>query len=158
MRATIGILLLSSAAWAQAPKITSFVTLANLDTNAGPGPELVIFGSFARPTAGRDYTITVAGQTTGINVAANGVFLLATVPPTSPSGAQTLSIGYPGQPSNALSIQISVPAPGNDKTNLSHGWTRIRLCSVCEARPDAAGFFQADGELEEQLIFVGAAN
>jgi uncharacterized protein (TIGR03437 family) len=98
-------------ALAQPPKITSFVTLATLDNHIGPGSELVIFGNFTSPSAGRDYTITVGGQTTGINVAAGATLILATVPPTAPPGSQTLVISYLGQASNGLPIQVAAMAP-----------------------------------------------
>jgi uncharacterized protein (TIGR03437 family) len=110
-RVLFTLLFLTAAAVAQPPKITSFVNSATLDTNFGPGSGLVILGTFTPHSAGRDYTITVGGQTTGINVAADGVFILATVPPTAPAGAQTLVITYLGQSSNALPINLAALAP-----------------------------------------------
>jgi uncharacterized protein (TIGR03437 family) len=111
LRVLIAFLFLAVSAWGQAPVITGFVTFAQLDSNFGPGSELVIFGKFTTPSAGRNYTITVGGQTTGINVATNGVFILATIPPNTPAGNQTLVITYLGSPSNALPITIAALAP-----------------------------------------------
>ena len=110
-RFLLALLFLTASAVAQPPKITSFVNSATLDTNFGPGSGLVIYGTFTPHSAGRDYSITVGGQTTGINVAADGVFILATVPPTAPPGAQTLVITYLGQASNPLPINLAALAP-----------------------------------------------
>jgi uncharacterized protein (TIGR03437 family) len=111
LRVPISFLFLVLSAWGQAPVISGFVTFAQLDNNFGPGTELVIFGTFTTPSAGRDYTITIGGQTTGINVANNGVFILATIPPNAPAGNQTLVITYLGASSNALPITIAALAP-----------------------------------------------
>lgn len=110
-RLVFALLFVTASAVAQPPKITGFVNFATLDTNVGPGSELVIYGTFATPSAGRDYTIIVGGQSGGINVAADGVYILATVPATAPAGAQTLVITYQGQASNALPINIAALAP-----------------------------------------------
>lgn len=96
----------AAAALAQAPKITGFLNMATLDNHYGPGSELVIYGTYQTPTAGRDYTITVGGVSGGINVAADGVFILATIPPTAPAGDTTLTISYLGAQSNALPIHV----------------------------------------------------
>jgi len=53
----------------------------------------------------------VGGQTTGINVAADGVFILATVPPTAPPGAQTLVITYLGQAFQRSPINLAALTP-----------------------------------------------
>jgi len=93
------------------PSITYVYTLALQDETFGPGTEVVILGTFVPESAGRDYTITAGGATTGINVAANGVFILATIPPTASPGPTNLIITYNGQPSNALPIKIAANAP-----------------------------------------------
>ena len=105
------LLLFAAAAWAQAPHITSFTNGVPGDNLYGPGTFLIIFGTFTPESAGRDYTITVGGQTTGINVAFDGVFIGATIPPTAPPGATSLVITYLGLPSNALPIIIAKLAP-----------------------------------------------
>jgi uncharacterized protein (TIGR03437 family) len=105
------LLLFATTAWAQAPQITSFTNSVPGDNLYGPGTFLIIFGTFVPESAGRDYTITVGGQTTGINVAVDGVFIAATIPPATPPGATSLVITYLGQPSNALPITIAPLAP-----------------------------------------------
>ena len=110
-RMLFALLFLTASAVAQPPKITGFINLATLDTNFGPGSELVIYGTFTTPSAGRDYTITVGSQSGGINVAADGLYILATIPPTATAGAQTLAITYQGQASNALPINVAALAP-----------------------------------------------
>jgi uncharacterized protein (TIGR03437 family) len=107
----IALLLFAPAALAQAPQITSFTTGVPGDILYGPGTFLIIFGTFTTPSAGDDYTITVGGQTTGINVAFSGAFIHATIPSTTPPGATSLVITYLGQPSNALPITITPLAP-----------------------------------------------
>jgi hypothetical protein len=110
-RVFFALLFLTASAVAQPPKIAGFVNFATLDTNFGPESELVIYGTFTTPSAGRDYSITVGGQSGGINIAADGLYILATIPPTAPAGAQTLVITYQGQASNALSINVAALAP-----------------------------------------------
>jgi len=100
-----------SASAQSAPTITSVYTFALRDQTFGPGAEVVILGTFVPHSAGRDYTITAGGQTTGINIAANGVFILATIPPTASPGPTNLIITYSGQASNALPITIAANAP-----------------------------------------------
>ena len=106
------ILLSGLAATAQSiPTITSVYTFALRDQTFGPGAEVVILGTFVPHSAGRDYTITAGGQTTGINIAANAVFILATIPPNASPGPTNLIITYNGQASNALPITIAANAP-----------------------------------------------
>ena len=100
-----------SASAQSVPTITSVYTFALHDEAYGPGTEVVILGTFVPQSAGRDYTITVGGQTTGINVAANGVFILATIPPNASPGPTNLIITYHGQASNALPVKIAANAP-----------------------------------------------
>jgi uncharacterized protein (TIGR03437 family) len=107
----ICLIVFAGATWAQAPVITSFTTAIPGVTTYGPGSEIYILGTFTSPSAGRDYTITVGNQTTGINVADAATFISATIPPAAPAGATTLVIAYQGQVSNPLPITISVPAP-----------------------------------------------
>jgi uncharacterized protein (TIGR03437 family) len=102
---------MAAAAWAQAPVITSYTTAIAGVTTYGPGTALYILGTFVPQSAGRDYTITIGGQTTGINVADGADFITATIPPTTPAGATTLVITYQGQPSNALPITVGLPVP-----------------------------------------------
>ena len=96
---------------AQAPTITAYSNGVPGDTLYGPGTSLIIFGTFTTPSAGRDYTITVGGQSSGINVAANGVFIAATIPGNAAPGPSNLVISYLGQASNTLPITITAPAP-----------------------------------------------
>jgi uncharacterized protein (TIGR03437 family) len=111
MRRLVLLSLLSGTAWAQAPTITNFTNGVPGDNLYGPGTFLIILGTFSTPTAGRDYTITVGGATSGINVAANGVFIAATIPANAAAGSTTLVITYQGQASNALPITIAPLAP-----------------------------------------------
>lgn len=97
--------------WAQAPVITSFTTDIPGVTTIGPGTEIYILGTFIPETAGRDYSITVGGQSGGINVADGADFISATIPATTPAGATTLTVTYLGQTSNAIPITIGVPIP-----------------------------------------------
>lgn len=104
-------LLFTGVVWAQAPVISGYETGVPGDTTYGPGTTLLILGTFTSPSAGRDYSITVGGQTGGINVAANAVFITATIPATAAAGATTLVITYQGQASNALPITLQALAP-----------------------------------------------
>ena len=69
------IMMLTPAAWAQAPVISSVTTDVPGVTAIGPGTEIYIIGTFVPQSAGRDYTITVGGQTSGINVADAGTYI-----------------------------------------------------------------------------------
>lgn len=112
MRRGIALLItLAAGAWAQAPKITAVITTGPKDTWFGPGSLVYIYGTFTPQSAGRDYTITVGGQSGGINVADNGVFITAPIPANAPPGNQTLVVTYLGQASNALPITIAPLAP-----------------------------------------------
>jgi uncharacterized protein (TIGR03437 family) len=104
-------LLSTASAWAQTPVITAVVTAGPMDAFFGPGTTVYVFGTFVPQSAGRDYTITVGGQSGGINVADNGVFITANIPVTTPAGAQTMTISYQGQVSNALPITVAPLAP-----------------------------------------------
>src|SRR5581483_5218830 len=81
------------------------------DHNFAPGTPVIVFGTFALHAAGRDFTINVGSGSSGINVAANTVFITATIPLNAPSGSQPLTISYQGQTSNALTINVSPLAP-----------------------------------------------
>ncbi|MBV9769429.1 MAG: hypothetical protein JOZ32_07650 [Bryobacterales bacterium] len=111
MRRTLLLMLFAPALWAQAPVITSFTTDIPGVTAVGPGTEIYILGTFTPHSAGRDYTITVGGQTGGINVADGADFISATIPAATPAGATTLVVTYQGQTSNAIPITIGVPVP-----------------------------------------------
>ena len=91
--------------------ITSFTTGIPGVTIIGPGTEIYILGTFVLHSAGRDYTVTVGGQTGGINVADGTDFISATIPATTPAGATTFVVTYQGQASNAIPITIGVPQP-----------------------------------------------
>jgi len=97
MRKILFLMTFATAAWAQAPIITSFTTDIPGVTTIGPGTEIYILGTFVLHSAGRDYTITVGGQTGGINVADGTDFISATIPATTPAGATTLVVTYQGQ-------------------------------------------------------------
>lgn len=111
MRKILFLLTFAAAAWAQAPVITSFTTAIPGVTTIGPGTDIYILGTFVLHSAGRDYTITVGGQTGGINVADGTDFISAAIPATTPAGATTLVVTYQGQASNAIPITIGVPQP-----------------------------------------------
>ena len=105
------LLVFAAAAWAQAPVITGFTTDVPGVTTIGPGTAIYILGTFVAHSAGRDYTITVGGQTGGINVEDAATYITATIPAATPAGATTLVVTYQGQTSNALPITIGVPTP-----------------------------------------------
>jgi uncharacterized protein (TIGR03437 family) len=106
------LLVFAAASWAQAPIITSFTTdVPGATATIGAGTTIYILGTFVEHSAGRDYTITVGGQTGGINVEDAATYITATIPPTTPAGATTLAVTYQGQASNALPITIGVPTP-----------------------------------------------
>jgi uncharacterized protein (TIGR03437 family) len=108
----IALLLLGCAGvWAQAPKINAVITTGPHDQWFGPGSLVYIYGTFTPQSAGRDYTITVGGQSGGINVADNGVFITAAIPANAPAGNQTLTVTYQGQVSNGLPVTIAPLAP-----------------------------------------------
>ncbi len=111
MRKILFLMTFAAAAWAQAPVITSYTVAIPGVTTIGPGTEIYILGTFVLHSAGRDYTITVGGQTGGINVADGSDFISATIPATTPAGATTLVVTYQGQASNAIPITIGVPQP-----------------------------------------------
>ncbi len=94
-----------------APQINSVFTAALNDTSFGPGTGIVVLGAFPPRSATQDYTMTVAGQTTGITLAGNAVFLLATIPANASPGLTTLVITYQGQSSNALPLNVATLAP-----------------------------------------------
>jgi uncharacterized protein (TIGR03437 family) len=87
------------------------ITFGLHDHNFAPGTSVIVFGTFARPAAGRDFSINVGSASGGINVAAGTEYILATIPITAPSGSQPLTISYQGQVSNALTINVSPLAP-----------------------------------------------
>jgi uncharacterized protein (TIGR03437 family) len=111
MRKIVLLLASAVAAWAQAPIITSFTTDIPGVTKIGPGTEIYILGTFTPRTPGDAYSITVGGQTGGINVADGADFISATIPATTPAGPTTLTVSYLGQTSNAIPITIGVPIP-----------------------------------------------
>jgi uncharacterized protein (TIGR03437 family) len=120
----VGICLaLAGSAWGQSPTITHVVTTGPFDTSFAPGTTVYIFGTFAHPAAGRDFTINVGGQSGGINVADNGVFITAQIPVSAPTGPQSLTVTYLGQSSNSLPVAIAQYAPefGGRAVTLSGG-------------------------------------
>ena len=104
-------LLCVCGAFAQAPNLTGYYTAALIGQSIGPGTPLIVLGTFTFPAAGRDYSITVGGVTTGINVAASNLFITVTVPPTVSPGDTTLVISHLGAASNALPIHVAPLAP-----------------------------------------------
>jgi uncharacterized protein (TIGR03437 family) len=96
--------------FAQAPVITDVITFDLHDHNFAPGSAVIVLGTFVHG-AGRDFSINVGSASTQINVAANTVFLTATIPINAPTGSQPLTISYLGQVSNALTINVSPLAP-----------------------------------------------
>jgi uncharacterized protein (TIGR03437 family) len=111
MHRTLYLVVFAATAWAQGPAITSFTTDIPGVTVVGPGTEVYILGTFVPQSAGRDYTITVGGQTGGINVADGADFISATIPTATPPGPTTLMVTYQGHTSNAIPITIGVPQP-----------------------------------------------
>src|SRR5580704_10277875 len=101
----------AAAGWAQAPVITGFTTDVPGVTVVGPGTAIYILGNFVLHSAGRDYTITVGGQSGGINVEDAATYISATIPTATPAGPTTLVVTYQGQASNAIPITIGVPQP-----------------------------------------------
>jgi len=104
-------LLFGASLWAQAPAITTVVTAGPRDTGFAPGSIVYIYGTFAPQSAASDYSITVGGQTGGINVVYDTLLISATIPINVPTGNQTLVVTYQGQASNALPITIAPLAP-----------------------------------------------
>lgn len=97
--------------WAQSLSITDVTTTGPRDHNFAPGTNIYVLGSFPHPAAGRDFSITVGGQTGGINVAATAALLIATIPIGTPAGQTTLTVSWQGRTSNAFPITISAMAP-----------------------------------------------
>jgi uncharacterized protein (TIGR03437 family) len=86
------------------------VNSGNFSTTFGPSSVVFIMGSFPFG-AGRDFSITVGGQTGAINSDDSTNLVTATLPTTAPTGAQTLILSYQGTPSNAFPITILPYAP-----------------------------------------------
>ncbi|MBZ5610451.1 MAG: hypothetical protein LAP38_19490 [Acidobacteriia bacterium] len=107
---TIGISLLAGTAWSQTLTVTQVVTAGLLDSRFAPTSLVYVLGSFPQG-AGRDYSITVGGETGPVTVADNQVFITALIPSNAPLGAQTLTVHYLGQSSNAFPITLSAYAP-----------------------------------------------
>ena len=96
----------SGAAFGQtAPQITDVVNGALFDHRFAPSSYILIYGIFTHG-AGRDYSISVGGVSSGINVEANSYFLTAQIPATAPLGSQTLTVTYQGVESNAFPVTI----------------------------------------------------
>jgi uncharacterized protein (TIGR03437 family) len=98
------------SAWSQTPVVVNVVNYGVLDGRFGPASQVIIYGSFPEG-AGRDYSITVGGQTGDVSVADNTVFITAEIPTTAPLGAQKLTVNYLGVSSNTYPITISAYAP-----------------------------------------------
>lgn len=72
---------------------------------------MYILGTFPSPAAGRDFSITVGGQTGGINFADTSAFITAPIPINAASGPATLTVTWQGQTSNAFPLTILPLAP-----------------------------------------------
>jgi uncharacterized protein (TIGR03437 family) len=108
------------SAWSQTPVVTGVVNTGLLDTNFAPSSLVYIFGTFPQG-AGRNFSITVGGQTGEVTVADNTVFITAEIPTNAPLGAQTLTVNYEGLLSNAFPIMLAAYAPelGNTPVTVS---------------------------------------
>lgn len=155
--------IIAESAWGQSPTITHVVTTGLFDTSFAPGTELYIYGTFPSPAAGRDFTIDVGGQSGGINIADNALFITAQIPSTAPTGKQSLTVTYQGQSSNALPVTIAAYAPefsgggvtiGGGPTNppqynpyypFSHNSTGERVTPTSPAVPGEPITFSAYG-------------
>ena len=107
----IYLILLAGSALAQSPTITDVITSGPRDHTFAPGTSVYILGSFTRQSAGRDYTVTVGGQSGGINVADDAYFITAPIPITAPTGSQMLTVTYQGHVSNSYPVTILPIAP-----------------------------------------------
>src|SRR5487761_773548 len=96
----------SGGAFAQtAPRIADVVNGALFDHRLAPSSYIFIYGVFTHG-AGRDYSISVGGVSSGIDVEANSYFLAAQIPATAPLGSQTLPVSYLGVESNGFPVTI----------------------------------------------------
>ena len=84
LKLTLGLLFVG-AAWSQSLTITDVITTGPMDHTFAPGASVYILGSFPSPAAGRDFSVTVGGQTGGINVADTADFITAPIPINAPS-------------------------------------------------------------------------
>jgi uncharacterized protein (TIGR03437 family) len=98
------------SAWSQVIQVTNVVNYGELDNSFAPSSVVIIYGAFPQG-AGKDFSITVGGQTGAVSIADNTVFITAEIPTTAPLGAQTLTVNYMGASSNAYPITISPYAP-----------------------------------------------
>lgn len=96
---------------AQTLAITDVITSGPRDHLYAPGTTVYILGTFPSPAAGRDFSITVGGQTGGINVADTAGFITAPIPINTPAGPTTLTVSWQGQTSNAFPLTILALAP-----------------------------------------------
>jgi uncharacterized protein (TIGR03437 family) len=104
------LLLFADDAWTQSLTITAVENVGVLDTRFAPTSVVYVIGSFIHG-AGRDYSITVGGQTGPVTVEDNAVFMTAFIPASAPLGAQTLTVNYMGHSSNAFPITLVPYAP-----------------------------------------------
>ena len=103
-------MLCATGAFAQSLSVTRVLNSGIGDTNLAPLTTAYIYGTFPKG-AGRDFTITVGGQTGPINVADGTGWLTATIPANAPLGATTLTVNYQGARSNAFPITLNAYAP-----------------------------------------------
>jgi len=98
-------------AWTQTLAISDVITTGPRDRMFAPGTTVHILGTFPSHAAGRDFSITVVGQTGGINVADTSGFITAPIPINTPGGPTTLTVSCQGQMSNAFPVTIQSLAP-----------------------------------------------
>jgi uncharacterized protein (TIGR03437 family) len=118
-------LVFAGIACGQTLTVTDVITTGPMDRNFAPGTTVYILGSFPHPAAGRDFSITVGGQTGGINVAAAANLLTAPIPIGTPAGSTTLTVTWQGKTSNAFPVTISALAPEIDGTGVTVGSTAV---------------------------------
>jgi uncharacterized protein (TIGR03437 family) len=103
--------------------ITDVITSGPRDHMFAPGTTVYILGTFPSPAAGRDFSITVGGQTGGINVADTSGFITAPIPINTPAGPTTLTVTWQGQTSNGFPVTIQSLAPEIDGAGVLVGGT-----------------------------------
>jgi len=118
LKLTLG-LVFAGIAWSQNVTITDVITTGPMDHTFAPGASVYILGSFPSPAAGRDFTVTVGGQTGGINVADTTDFITAPIPINAPTGPTTLTVTWQGKTSNAFPLTILPLAPEIGGTGVS---------------------------------------
>src|ERR1700733_14536121 len=101
---------IAGSAWSQTPVVTNVVNTGLLDQTLAPSSLGYIYGTFPQG-AGRNYSITVGGQTGEVTVADNTAFITAEIPTNAPTGSQTLTVNYLGNSSNAFPVTLASYAP-----------------------------------------------